>query len=270
MSNTDVVPELKQILGAMIFGASRALPVNEMRRCLQGVAEKVGKETRAFAEVKPKEIREALEALRKELEEARCGFTLSEVAGGYRLQSDASCGHWLKYLLNSGRPQRLSQPALETLAIVAYRQPVTRADIESVRGVNVDHMVKQLMELQLIKITGRSELPGRPFLYGTTQVFLEHFGLRSLRDLDEIEPMLRAAASAAAAGKGKAKDVKGAPALEEAVVPDEDSGGKAAVEQADGEDDKAETGEPLEETGGTEPDDGVAVESGNAAGAGEE
>ena len=230
MANSDVMPELKQILGAMIFGSARALTVNEMRRCLQGVAEKVGKETSAFADVKPKGIRDALEGLRKDLEEARCGFALCEVAGGYRLQSDASCGHWLKHLLSSGRPQRLSQPALETLAIVAYRQPVTRSDIETVRGVNVDHMVRQLMELQLVKIVGRSELPGKPFLYGTTQVFLEHFGLRSLNDLDEIEPMLRSAAAAAVRKRGP-EDVVGAPALEDAggadgngapVLPDEE------------------------------------------------
>lgn len=225
MSNTEVMPELKQILGAMIFGSARALTVNEMRRCLQGVAENVGRETAVFADVKPKEIRDALEALRKDLGQARCGFTLREVAGAFRLQSDGSCGHWLKHLLSSGRPQRLSQPALETLAIIAYRQPVARADIEAVRGVNVDHMVRQLMELQLIKITGRSELPGRPFLYGTTQVFLEHFGLRNLRDLDEIEPMLRAAA--AAAKRGNTAGAEGPPAIVDADGADQDDAASA-------------------------------------------
>jgi segregation and condensation protein B len=84
----------------------------------------------------------------------------------------------------------LSKPSLETLAIIAYRQPVSRAEIENVRGVSVDHVVRSLLEMQLVRIVGRSELPGRPFLYGTTQLFFEHFGLKSMDELNEIEPLL--------------------------------------------------------------------------------
>jgi segregation and condensation protein B len=186
----SVLPELKEILGAMIFGAERPISLNEMRRCLKEVAEKSGDATSVFGDVRKKELDAALEALTSDIERAHLGFRLGQVAGGYRLHSTGACGVWLKHLLKMEKPARLSRPALETLAIVAYRQPVTKAQIEAVRGVSVDHLIKTLMELQLVRIVGRSELPGRPFLYGTTQLFLEHFGLNSLDALSDIEPML--------------------------------------------------------------------------------
>ena len=186
----SVLPELKEILGAMIFGAERPISVNEMRRCLKEVAEKSGDATSVFGDVRKKELDAALEALTSDIERAHLGFRLGQVAGGYRLHSTGACGVWLKHLLKMEKPARLSRPALETLAIVAYRQPATKAQIEAVRGVSVDHLIKTLMELQLVRIVGRSELPGRPFLYGTTQLFREHFGLNSLDALSDIEPML--------------------------------------------------------------------------------
>lgn len=193
MEERDVVPELKQILGAMIFGATHPLRVTEMLKCLREVAESEGERSpaiAAFRELKPKDIQAALDALAADLDRAATGFHLREAAGGYRLQSDANCGRWVRHLLDIGKRTRLSRPALETLAIIAYRQPVTRVDIEAVRGVNVDHMLKMLMEMQLIRISGRSDLPGRPFLYGTSQRFLEYFGLKDLKDLASLDPML--------------------------------------------------------------------------------
>ena len=184
------MPDLKQILGSLIFGAERALTVREMRKCLAEVAETDDETVKVFGEARDKEIVAALEELRQELDRGKCGFHLSEVAGGYRLQSDAECGVWLRYLLKAGRPSRLSRPSLETLAVIAYRQPVTRSEIEGIRGVSVDHVMKLLMEMQLVKIVGRSELPGRPLLYGTTHTFLEYFGLKSLDDLASHDPML--------------------------------------------------------------------------------
>lgn len=205
MPTDDVLPELKEIMGAMIFGVDRPLSVNEMRRCLKEVAAEDPDRTGVFADVTKRNLRDALEALKRDLVAAKCGFELVEVAGGFQLQSDRKCSVWLKHLLKMGKPQRLSRPALETLAIVAYRQPVTKAVIEQVRGVSVDHLVKTLMELQLVRIVGRSDLPGRPFLYGTTQLFLEHFGLRNLDELDDIEPMLRLKQEQKSKGKAKGK-----------------------------------------------------------------
>ncbi|MFC1462553.1 SMC-Scp complex subunit ScpB [Verrucomicrobiota bacterium] len=184
--------DLKQVLGAMIFGANCPLSVKEMRKCLKEVAEDGGAEARAFAKTTEGDIRQALSELDGDLRAKRHGFYLVEVAGGFRFQTDSSCGQWLKHLLNIGRPNRLSRPALETLAIVAYRQPVTRSEIETVRGVAADHVVRSLLEMQLIRIVGRSELPGRPFLYGTTHLFLDHFGLKDLDELRQMEPMLLA------------------------------------------------------------------------------
>ena len=176
----------------MIFGANCPLSVREMRKCLREVAEATGGEARAFAKVTEGDIKKALAEMDADLRARHQGFYLVEVAGGFRLQTDSACGAWLKHLLNIGRPNRLSRPALETLAIVAYRQPVTRSEIETVRGVAADHVVRSLLEMQLIRIVGRSELPGRPFLYGTTHLFLDHFGLKDLDELRQMEPMLLA------------------------------------------------------------------------------
>ncbi len=216
MADTNALPELKQIAGALIFGSKHPITVRDIRKCLVEVGDEEGGETAAFGEVEAKDIRAAVKELGKDLARMKCGFSLREVAGGFRVQSDPACGVWLKKLLKTDRPQRLSQPALETLAIVAYRQPVMKSTIEGVRGVGVDHMVKTLMELQLVRIVGRSELPGRPFLYGTTQTFLEHFGLKNIKELDEIGPMLRKEMKAASKAREKQADGSEELPLEEA------------------------------------------------------
>lgn len=191
MTEEHVLPELKQVLGAMVFGSGRTVSVAEMRRVMVGLAGDGDSAAAAFGAVRESDIRRAIEELDAGLRTGKTGFHLAEVAGGYRLQSDAACGPWLRRLLDVGRPNRLSAPALETLAIIAYRQPTTRSEIERVRGVNVDHMVRSLLETQLIRIEGRSELPGRPLLYGTTQLFLDHFGLKNVKELPGIEELCR-------------------------------------------------------------------------------
>ncbi|NKB23481.1 MAG: SMC-Scp complex subunit ScpB [Kiritimatiellae bacterium] len=183
MDKIEVMPELQQIIGALLFASKEPLMISQIRKALTGVAE-TGKEIeKQFGNATPKDIEKAIESLQKLLKENRCGFQIAEVAKEYRLENDTSCGPWLKELLNPTKPQRLSRPALETLAIIAYRQPCTRSEIEAVRGVAVDQMVRNLLDMQLIKIAGRSELPGRPWLFGTTQKFLEHFGLKNVDDL---------------------------------------------------------------------------------------
>ena len=205
MLDPDAVPELKQVLGALIFGANRPLSISDIRRCLS----EVGHEDSAaavFADLKSGQIRSALNELGRDIEKAKIGFLLNEVAAGFRLQSIPPCGRWLKQLLQV-KPQRLSRPSLETLAIIAYRQPITRADIESIRGVSVGHVIKNLMELHLVKLAGRSELPGKPFLYATTQAFLDHFGIKSVKDMAKMGPtklMRRRKAEAAAAAEKEA------------------------------------------------------------------
>jgi segregation and condensation protein B len=107
------------------------------------------------------------------------------------LASEAQYARWVRQLFPAAKPVRLSSPALETLAIIAYRQPITRADVEVVRGVAIESVLQTLMERGLVKIAGRAEIPGRPLLYETTQFFLEHFGLRNLDELPNAEELKR-------------------------------------------------------------------------------
>ena len=138
-----------------------------------------------------KEIDAALRGLEKALEVAGAGFKLVCTGGTYRLQTVPSCGRYVRAMLKMDRPSRLGRASLETLAIIAYRQPLTKSEIEDIRGVDVTTNIKTLMDLQLIRLVGKSELPGHPFLYGTTPIFLEHFGLASLQQLNELDPTLQ-------------------------------------------------------------------------------
>lgn len=189
--NDFVLPELKQIIGAMLFVRKEPLTVAEIRRVLSATAERRGGITTDFAKANEELIRTAVAILERELAERKVGFHLIEVAGGWRLENDANCGPWLRTMLQKGRGARLSLPALETLAIIAYRQPCVRSEIEAVRGVAVDQILRNLLEMQLVRVVGRSELPGRPWMFGTTQKFMEHFGLKSLDDLPGTDELRR-------------------------------------------------------------------------------
>jgi segregation and condensation protein B len=129
------------------------------------------------------QIREAMDEIAAELSGADDGLVLVDGASGYRLATQPRFARWIRILREEPLPVKLSQSSLETLAVVAYRQPVTRAEIESVRGVSADAGLAKLLERQLITITGRADLPGRPIQYGTTDGFLEFLGVKSLDDL---------------------------------------------------------------------------------------
>jgi segregation and condensation protein B len=139
--------------------------------------------------VREAEVAAALEQLKIENIEQQRAFQLNEKAEGWQLASDPKYAQWVRQLFPAPKPARLSAPALETLAIIAYRQPITRADVEAVRGVNIDGVLQTLMERGLVKIAGRAEIPGRPLLYETTQFFLDHFGLRNLDELPNVEEL---------------------------------------------------------------------------------
>ena len=189
--NDSTLPELKQIIGAMLFVRKEPLSVQEIRRVLHSTAERRGGITADFAKASEALVLEALEELGRDLISKKVGCHLAEVAGGYRLENDANCGPWLRVMLQKGRGARLSLPALETLAIIAYRQPCVRSEIEAVRGVAVDAILRNLLDLQLVRVVGRSNLPGRPWMFGTTQKFLEHFGLKNLEDLPGTDELRR-------------------------------------------------------------------------------
>jgi segregation and condensation protein B len=191
MSTDESLVELKEIVGALILASRHPLTLAQIRANLRAVAETDKDRGGPFATARETDVRAAIEQLLQETRRSGAGFRLVEVAAGYRFQSDERCGPWLKHLLHVEKPHRLSRPALETLAIIAYRQPLTRLEIEGVRGVNVDHILRVLMEMQLIHMVGRSKLAGRPMLFGTTKRFLEHFGLGDLKQLPGIEQLAR-------------------------------------------------------------------------------
>lgn len=191
MSDIEVLPELKEIIGSLLFAAKTPVTAKEIRKALIGAGETYGGPYEQFASLKEKEILEAVDELREELSKGATGLHVAEVAHGFRLQNNTACGPWVRTLLDKDRSSKLSKPALETLAIIAYRQPVMRSEIESVRGVSVDSILRNLVELQLVKVVARSELPGRPWMFGTTQRFLEHFGLRSLEDMPGMDELKR-------------------------------------------------------------------------------
>ncbi len=167
--------ELKAIIEAMIFVSQEPLTEGAILAAL--AEEGVEKEA----------VRECIAAIEKDLNEsADRGIGLAKVAGGYQLRTKESCGDWLKKL-TIPKPMRLSAPALETLAIVAYRQPIMRSEIEKIRGVDSGGVLKTLLERRLLRIVGRSQEPGQPLLYGTTKEFLEVFNLNTLKELPTLK-----------------------------------------------------------------------------------
>ncbi len=191
MSNIETLPELKEIIGSLLFAAKKSVTAKEIRKTLVGAGKNYGGLYEQFASVRENDILAVVEELKMELIQGSTGLSIADVAGGFRLQNEMNCGPWVRTFLDKDRSAKLSKPALETLAIVAYRQPVLRSEIESVRGVAVDHVLRNLVELQLVKVVARSELPGRPWLFGTTQRFLEHFGLKCLEDMPGMDELKR-------------------------------------------------------------------------------
>jgi len=183
--------ELKFILEAILFSAQKPLNPKELRDLLGAVVEH-GDEAKPFKKTKENDILAALEQLQKDHEAGLRSFRLACVAGGWQFVSQPEYAPWIIALVGTkARPPRLSQPALETLAIIAYRQPITRAEIEQVRGVAVDGVMQTLVERGLVEQVGRAEVVGRPMTYATTVLFLEYFGLRSLEELPAADELRR-------------------------------------------------------------------------------
>ena len=184
---------LARVLEALLFASDKPLSAAECAKHLRGAVEAApeAEQVSALAKTKPDEIVQAMAVLHEEYEGQERGFRLVESAAGWKVVTTPDAAPWVRQLFPENRPVRLSPSALETLAIVAYRQPITRADIEAVRGVNVDGVMQTLLERGVLRITGRAEVPGRPLLYGTTEYFLEHFGLRTLDELPNCAELRR-------------------------------------------------------------------------------
>jgi segregation and condensation protein B len=192
---------LTRVIEALLFSAQKPLSIQEITGAIRGTEGDLASETpNEFARVKNAEVGAALEQLKVEYIQQNRAFQLIEKAEGWQLATDPNFAKWVRQLFPAPKPARLSAPALETLAIIAYRQPITRADVEAVRGVNIDGVLQTLMERGLVKIAGRAEIPGRPLLYETTQFFLDHFGLRTLEELPNAEELRRRDLTVAQAG----------------------------------------------------------------------
>jgi segregation and condensation protein B len=166
--------KIKSIIESLLFVAEGPQSVQRFCEVLDGVERNL--------------ICEIFAELRQELEEGSRGIRLVEVAGGYQLRTAKANADWVKQFLG-GRPARMGRATLETLAIIAYRQPITRAEIEAIRGVDVDGVVTTLLERDLIRAVARKDVPGRPFLYGTTPEFLQFFNLKDLSQLPTLKEM---------------------------------------------------------------------------------
>ena len=180
---------LSRVIEALLFSAHKPLSTEEIVDVLRSAGAEDNFSPNEFAKIKPAEVAAALEQLKVEYIQNEHGFQIAEKAGGWQLTSDPKYAQWVRGLFPAPKPSRLSSPALETLAIIAYRQPITRADVEAVRGVTIDGVLQTLMERGLVKISGRAEIPGRPLLYETTEFFLDHFGLRNLDELPNVEEL---------------------------------------------------------------------------------
>ncbi len=163
---------LKGILEALLFVTAEPIPVTRFLALLGAVTKQ--------------EVDQALASLSHDYEQEGRGLQLAEVAGGYRIVTKAEFAPWLKRLEKVKAPSKLSRSALESLAIIAYKQPIVRGEVEQIRGVETSGVIRTLLERKLVRIVGRKEEPGRPIMYGTTKVFLEHFGLR---DLSQLPPL---------------------------------------------------------------------------------
>ncbi|HNI18530.1 MAG TPA: SMC-Scp complex subunit ScpB [Nitrospira sp.] len=166
------VRALKGILEALLFVTPDPIPVTRFLALLGAVTKQ--------------EVDQALASLSHDYEQEGRGLQLAEVAGGYRIVTKAEFAPWLKRLEKVKAPSKLSRSALESLAIIAYKQPIVRGEVEQIRGVETSGVIRTLLERKLVRIVGRKEEPGRPIMYGTTKVFLEHFGLR---DLSQLPPL---------------------------------------------------------------------------------
>jgi len=173
----DVVTDMESVVEAILFASDEPLTAARLVSVV---------ETGSV-----KQIRQCVKNLNKKYAGGNCAFRIEQIAGGYQMMTLPPYNHWLKKLLRVRKDSKLTQASLETLAIIAYKQPIIRADVEAIRGVASGEVIRNLMYKGLVKIVGRAEVIGRPMLYGTTRKFLDVFGLNSLKDLPKVEELKR-------------------------------------------------------------------------------
>ena len=179
---------LKQVIEALIFASPKPITTHEIVAALRAAGEGTeNQEALDFAKLKEADVLAAVAGIGADLVASARAFQLVETVRGWTLVSDPACAQWVRQLYPEAKPTRLTGPQLETLAIVAYRQPVTKSAIERIRGVDSDYTIRTLLHRRFVVELGRSEAPGRPYLYGTGFEFLERFGLTSLEELPPLD-----------------------------------------------------------------------------------
>ncbi len=184
---------LKSIVEAIIFASDVPLSLKQLKGIINEPSKTFAKNDDQ-TKINEQDIKNAIDELNREYAERGSAFRIIEIAEGYQFATLPEFAKWVGKLFKERTKKKLSQPALETLAIIAYKQPISKSEIEAIRGVNVDHIIKTLLEKKLITIVGRANTIGRPLLYGTTKEFLKYFGLKSLSELPkptEIEEIVR-------------------------------------------------------------------------------
>ncbi|MCG8329514.1 MAG: SMC-Scp complex subunit ScpB [Chitinophagales bacterium] len=159
---------------SLIFTTDQPISLKEIKTCLEEVLE---------TKFKKEELLEAIDQIKQRYEDDAYAFTINEIAEGYQFLTKPAYHHTVGTFLKQTTRKRLSRAALETLSIIAYKQPVTKSEMEKIRGVSCDYSIQKLLEKELVAIVGRDEGPGRPLLYGTSEKFMDYFGINSLRDL---------------------------------------------------------------------------------------
>lgn len=180
-------PALLPIVEAIIFVAEQPVTIPFLLEALNGANEATPSEVETIDAVSEEEVKTALDALLQKYEAEQYPFEVRRVAGGYQFFTKQAYYPYVRQAVIHKNQKRLSRAALETLAIAAYRQPITKAEIEFIRGVNCDYAIQKLLDKQLLSITGRSDAPGRPLLYGTSPFFMQYFGLDDLGDLPKLK-----------------------------------------------------------------------------------
>ena len=200
---------LRSILESLIFVSEEPISFRKLKTILEGVP--------------AKDLKAVLDELVEEFRKPEHGVTIEVVAEGYQMRTRPENQEWVKMLVQY-KPVRLSKAAMETLAIIGYRQPITKTEIETIRGVDSSSALARLFELSMIKILGRKEIPGRPFIYGTTPEFLEVFNLKSLddlpslREIEDLDPAEVEQFAQKLADSGAVETVEGEPEVPEAPV----------------------------------------------------
>jgi segregation and condensation protein B len=233
--------ESRRIIEALLFVSDKPVSIDALKDVLKNI--------------EPTQVREIIEELNKEYAASGRSFSIKEIAGGFQMLTDPIYSRWIAALYK--RPSdRLTGPSLETLAIIAYKQPLTRGDMEAIRGVSVDGVIHTLEERNFIKTKGRLDAPGRPILYGTTNEFLQHFGLRSLDELPKLKEFQEADLDFVK-DKGKNEVIdketgKLYTSSEKPIVEAPDAAPQEAVQQAEPQPESEPKPEPVPETAAKE------------------